>query len=151
MSIFFGLQDFRTKEHKESIRQIYDGSLTAFHRIISQSDHNKEIKENNKKLKELGIKSEDLEVKHTDDFIDIMYIRSLLDQKHISKLSNTLFDRKWVIGINKTQIPFFTSDHPLVKHTYKNKGHFYREGYSSDERSESYETKLYQNDLRYCL
>ena len=129
LSTFFVLQDLRTKEHREFIRQLYDGSLTKFAQYITQ--HDEELKKNNEELKKLKINPKDLKYVHTNEAINLLHLKSLLDKKHILGLSNILFNRKWSIGINNTDIPLFTSDHPLIKYSYKNT--LYRGGYNSDE------------------
>ena len=124
LSIFFALQDLRTREYRESTRQFYDGSLTRLLR--------RKIKyENSDEIKKLKINPKDLKITHTDDAISFLHFRSLLNKEHILGLSNILFNRKWVVGVNNTNIPLFTSDHPLIKHNYKKT--FFRGGYSSDE------------------
>ena len=129
LSTFFVLQDFRTKEHKEFIREFYTGHLNKFYQFMSNNSD--EMKKNNDELKKLGIDPKNLKVVPKDEAIDLFYLQSLLDKKHVLGLSNILFNRKWSIGINNTNIPLFTSDHPLIKYSYKNT--LYRGGYSSDE------------------
>ena len=60
LSTFFVLQDLRTKEHRESIRQLYDGTLTEISRRMIEYDNSDEIKKNNDELKKLGIDPKDL-------------------------------------------------------------------------------------------
>lgn len=129
LSTFFVLQDFRTKEHKESIRQFYTGYLTKIYQFMNNNSD--EMKKNNDKLKKLGIDPKDLKVVPKDEAIDFFHLQSLLDKKKISGLSKFLSNTGWVIGINNTNIPLFTSDHPLVKYNYKNT--LYGTGYSCDE------------------
>ena len=129
LSAFFVLQDLRTKEHRESIRQLHAGRLNKIYQFISNNSD--EMKKSNDELKKLGIDPKNLKVVLKDEAIDLFHLRSLLDKKHISGLSNILFNRKWSIGINNTNIPLFTSDHPLVKYNYENT--VYGGGYSSDE------------------
>lgn len=124
LSIFFILQNFRTKEHREFIRQFYDNCATKAFHIMSQYENFEEIKKQK-------INQKDLKITHEDEAINLFHLRSLLDTKHILGLANTLFNRKWVISINNTNIPLFTSDHPLIKYNYKNDR--YKGGYSSDE------------------
>ena len=129
LSAFFVLQDLRTKEHRESIRQLHTGPLTKMHQFMTE--HSDEMKKSNDELKKLGIDPKNLKVVPKNEAIDLFHLLSLLDKKHISGLSNILFNRKWSIGINNTNIPLFTSDHPLVKYNYENT--VYGGGYSSDE------------------
>ena len=129
LSAFFVFQDFRTKEHREFIRDFYSQSLTKIHKF--ETEHSDEMKKSNDKLKKMGIDPKNLKVVPKDEAIDLFHLRSLLDKEHISYLSNILFNRKWAIGINNTKIPLFTSDHPFVKYNYKDT--VYGGGYSSDE------------------
>ena len=129
LSVFFVLQNFRTKEHRELIREFYTKHLTKFYQFMTE--HSDEMKKSNDELKEMGIDPKNLKVVPKDEAINLFHLQSLLDKKHISGLSNILFNRKWAIGINNTNIPFFTSDHPLIKHNYKNT--VYGGGYCSDE------------------
>jgi len=47
-------------------------------------------------------------------------------KNHIHKLQKIFLTHKWTIGINQTNIPFYTSDHPVVKNPY------FMTGYSSE-------------------
>ena len=129
LSRFFVLQDFRTKEHKESIREFHTGLLTKIHQFMSNNSD--EMKKNNDELKKLGIDPKDLKAVPNDEAIDLFHLQSLLDEKKISGLSKFLSNTKWIIGINNTNIPLFTSDHPLIKYNYNSTP--YGTGYSCDE------------------
>ena len=129
LSIFFVLQDFRTKERKEFIREFYTGHLTKIHQFMSNNSD--EIKKHNDELKKLGIDPKNLKAVPKDEAIDLFHLQSLLDEKKISGLSKFLSNTKWVISINNTNIPLFTSDHPLIKYNYNNTP--YGTGYSCDE------------------
>ena len=124
LSIFFVLQDLRTREYRESTRQFYDGLLTKFfHHMVEYEGFDE--------IKKLKINPKDLKVTHTDEAISLLHHKFLLNEKHILGLSNILFNIKWVVGINNTNIPLFTSDHPMIKYNYRNT--LYGGGYSSDE------------------
>lgn len=129
LSIFFVLQDFRTKEHKEIIREFYTEHLTKAYQFMTE--YSDEMKQNNDELKKLGIDPKDLKVVPKDEAIDFFHLQSLLDERKILGLSKFLSNTKWSIGINNTNTPLFTSDHPLVKYNYNNTP--YGTGYSCDE------------------
>ena len=129
LSIFFVLQDFRTKERKEFIREFHTGFLTKIYQFMNNNSD--EMKKNNDELEKLGIDPKDLKVVPKDEAIDFLHLQSLLDKKRIAGLSKFLSNTKWVIGINNTNMPLFTSDHPLVKYNYNNTP--YGTGYSCDE------------------
>ena len=123
------MQDFRTKEHKEFIREFHTGLLAKIYQFMTECSD--EMKKNNDELKKLRIDPKNLKVVPKDEAIDLFHHRSLLDEKRISGLSKFLSNTKWVIGINNSNIPLFTSDHPLVKYNYNNTP--YGTGYSCDE------------------
>lgn len=129
LSIFFALQDLRTKKHKERIRDLHTGPLNKIYQFMNNNSD--EMKKNNDELKKLGIDPKKLKFTPKDEVIDLFHLRSLLDEKKISGLSRFLSNTKWVIGINNTNIPLFTSDHPLIKYNYNNTP--YGTGYSCDE------------------
>lgn len=109
LSQFFVLQDLRTKEHKEITRQLYDGNLTKIAQYFIESG---------KCNMPESLKIEDIQAKHCKEVINLLWIRSLFNIKHIRKLSAMLLNRKWVICVNNTDKPLFTSDHPVIKHNY---------------------------------
>ncbi len=51
------------------------------------------------------------------DGISIVQAQFIFD--HYKELSETLLNHIWMIGINETGQPLYTSDHPVVKHQHK--------------------------------
>lgn len=59
------------------------------------------------------------------DGIPVVQAQFIFD--HYKELSETLLNHIWMIGINDTSQPLYTSDHPVVKHRHKDFS-----GYSSE-------------------
>ena len=72
-----------------------------------------------KKMEEFSLKNQcpnikryKIKIDFNDDQKKLVHLDSL---KHIEKLVDYLYAKKWIIGVNQTEIPLFTSDSPLVK------------------------------------
>lgn len=48
----------------------------------------------------------------------LLHLQSLFDQTLWQQLAATLESHTWIFGVNKTKIPFYTSDHPVVQHAH---------------------------------
>jgi len=44
-------------------------------------------------------------------------------RKYLHNLSKIFVKHKWIIGVNQTDIPFYTSDHPVAKIPYFGSSH----------------------------
>jgi hypothetical protein len=58
---------------------------------------------------------------YSNNLIAILHYRFF--KKHLHDLSNIFLKHKWRIGVNQTSIPFYTSDHPVVKIPYFETGY----------------------------
>jgi hypothetical protein len=58
---------------------------------------------------------------YTDKLIPISHYKFF--KKYLHDLSQIFFQRQWSIGVNQTDIPFYTSDHPVVKIPYSETGY----------------------------
>ncbi|HLO48348.1 MAG TPA: DUF4238 domain-containing protein [Kamptonema sp.] len=59
-----------------------------------------------------------------DEFMPITHHNFFVN--HLHDLSKIFVKHKWIVGVNQTEIPFYTSDHPIVKIPY------FQTGYASD-------------------
>ena len=89
----------RTKEFREQINQ----STKLFTQTVADDF-----------IKSQGANPEDFEIV-TDD--KILHIDFLLNNDVFDKLIEDIFDHIWIILVNESDIPFITSDHPVVKHS----------------------------------
>lgn len=94
---FIAAQEIRTREFRELIRDC----IRQLTKRLSKERLSKEFK---KKLKGIG----------TDEFFRTMQIRILIN--NIPTLATILFNLKWVLLVNRTNSPYWTSDHPVNRY-----------------------------------
>lgn len=49
----------------------------------------------------------------------VSHLGLLLDEAYHQKITEALFNHIWIIGINRSSLPFWTSDNPLVRRDWK--------------------------------
>jgi hypothetical protein len=141
LSMYIGLQYSRTEEFRIMIEQMSEvliKSLSDFNLMnIDKLERDKDL------IDKLGVnnfKSFTDSVKNgkfTKDSYTISIDENYTKINHISQLfelteaiSDILIHYKWYIFVNNTEIPFYTSDHPVVKKANLNHP-FYSQGFSS--------------------
>jgi hypothetical protein len=124
-SYILAVQALRTPELRELLKEVQQKSEDIKRDFLEQeaSQIIKQIKANFPKLNlfsEEDIKSYLIEQVskinndlYTDSLISVTHNNFF--NKHIHILSNTFLKHKWLIGVNQTHIPFYTSDHPVAK------------------------------------
>lgn len=94
---FIATQEIRTREFRELIKDL----LRQLTKKLSKKKLSKELE---KQLKEAG----------TDKFIRSLQLKILM--KSIPELASILFRMKWVLLINRTNLSYWTSDHPVNRY-----------------------------------
>ena len=74
-------------------------------------------------LKDLTIENEldgyEFKVKLNKNYFSLIHNQALMDEETLNDFTNTLLSHIWIIAINDTDIPFLTSDNPVVKNGYE--------------------------------
>ena len=119
LSICLALQVVRTRAQRNCIEGIFRKVAEQMINIIkSKSLESSDDKEFN--------------VSINDDYIRLQQISMMMDPDFVCQFAETFNQHIWVLLINTTRIPFFTSDNPIARipHKYdKYKGY---SGYASE-------------------
>ncbi len=92
------LQELRTKEYREMLRNIVRGTNEA---LLGKGKLSEELKKQ-------------LEEDNTEDSIKSMQIKSI--QENISNYGTIISKMNWILLENITHIPYWTSDHPINRY-----------------------------------
>lgn len=97
---FVALQFVRTKDHREDIK--------VMHKLLKAK-----ILEGGKKFadEDLGRQVQEMD---SDTFVKEMQLRFFLPE-NVKYFANIFANKKWVLLINNTPIPFWTSDNPIAR------------------------------------
>jgi len=105
MSFFIAIQLMRTREQREYIKDHFG----KFFKALFRETHNLSDIEK--------VALDQLEI--DPDFAKILHTQLLFDADIINSTISTLNKHIWLIGINNTTLPLYTSDHPVVKKAHK--------------------------------
>ena len=95
-------QDSRTREYRNEIRQTYE---IMEERFISNHFHDNQINNSENDFPE--------------EFIQQVRMRLM---QRFSRLAPVVANNYWILSVNNTDIPYYTSDHPVIKdNTFYNK------------------------------
>lgn len=119
MALFIAIQITRTKSYRENL----NSSLSQFHQAL---EHKLQIKNKNSPLKEL------FKPKIDDDYVKSLHSMIILDVDNTIKSADILDNHVWVIYVNKTDTPFYTSDNPVVTIPHKKDKYLSYSGLASE-------------------
>lgn len=108
LSILITFQILRTKEFRNTVNQLY---LSFVETIL-------------KKFHDFNLDGIKMEVKK--ELESLFHSSFIMNNELIEEIANIINNHIWIFGVNNTQIPFYTSDNPIVK-----KGHLENSFYSN--------------------
>lgn len=97
---FLVMQWMRTRSFRDAMRELAQKSMQA---------HVNDLTEVNFP----GAKNP--QVTLGDKGMAAMHSQKIFDQKVVERMANDIGRHYWVVGINNTEHPFYTSDHPVVR------------------------------------
>ncbi|MGO4732176.1 DUF4238 domain-containing protein [Paenibacillus sp. 2KB_22] len=102
MAELMALQILRTKEYRAGIIELYEKfNKSLLDEFIQEEDpdfdHNS------------------YELKFNDEFSSVLHATQLLNPEFIDNMAQILEKHIWLVLVNKTELPFYTSDTPVVK------------------------------------
>ncbi len=106
MSLFIAIQIIRTK----SFRANLGDTIAKFYQTLAYK-----LQMNN----ENALSKEDFEVEANADFVKLQHSSIILDEEMALNIAETLCNHIWVIYVNKTDYPFYTSDNPVATIPHK--------------------------------
>ncbi|MEH2362388.1 DUF4238 domain-containing protein, partial [Nostoc sp.] len=134
-SYLLATQALRTPEFRKLLKEVKQKSEDE---NISQHFLEQKISQEIKEIKAKFLGLNSAFVKSIEEFltgvisktVDELYTEKLMAitqynffNKYLHDLSNIFLKHKWSIGVNQTDIPFYTSDHPVVKIPYFETGY----------------------------
>ncbi|MFS0672605.1 DUF4238 domain-containing protein [Ornithinibacillus sp. 179-J 7C1 HS] len=118
LSLFIAYQIVRSKEFREGLIETQKGALQAMvDRLAKMQD------------KDYEYGSMTVEKEH--EFPSVEHAQFILGDFPIM-LAQSLVNHCWIVGVNKTTMPFYTSDNPVVKVAHKRHPIMSYEGYNSE-------------------
>lgn len=105
MALFFIIQFLRTRKNREIVHEIFTKGqaslLTKLFNLDCESDDEK-------------LKMGELEIGMSKQQLKIEHARQMFDIESIVKLVNVIMKHTWTLFVNRTSIPFYTSDAPIA-------------------------------------
>lgn len=106
LSIFLAIQIIRTKSFRETLRSTYE-------LLIQTLAYKSQIQDPD------ALPKEDFAVSADKDYIKLQHSSMILDPENTLYYADALYKHTWVMYINKTNTPFYTSDDPVVPIPHK--------------------------------
>ncbi|WP_040447153.1 DUF4238 domain-containing protein [Eubacterium ventriosum] len=114
ISLYLALQQVRTKEFRQVIIETYERMPLLLMKKMAKSEEEREL------LNNIRLEWNDENQKK------LLHAQMILDEENITKLALVFRDKYWMVLINETGMPFYTSDNPVVRY-----GHCGQMGYGS--------------------
>ena len=106
MSLFIAIQIIRTKSFRTNLGDTF---AKLYQTLAYKSQMNNEN----------ALPKEAFEVEANEDFIKLQHSTMILDEEMAVGIAETLCNHIWVIYVNKTDYPFYTSDNPVATIPHK--------------------------------
>lgn len=113
ISLYLATQMIRSKEFRENVKEIYE-RMPLFLMKKRGGIKERELADSIK----LQIKNE--------NYLKLIHAQYLMDEEMMANFAIHFRNKIWIIGYNKTDTPFITSDNPIVKY-----GHLGMQGVNS--------------------
>ncbi len=119
LSFFIAIQVVRTKTYREIIKQTIEKGYKAL--IYKQLNNS-----------ETPIPKDSFSINVSDDFVKLQHAQTILDEDVLVDLAETISDHIWVMYVNKTIMPFYTSDNPVLTIPHKKDKYISYSGFASE-------------------
>lgn len=152
LSLFLAIQIIRTKAFRDTISQTYEKLLQTL--AYKQQMNDKD-----------ALSKEEFAIKADKEFIKLEHISMMLDEENTTQFAEILANHHWMLYVNTTNTPFFTSDNPVSTIPHK-QNKFMSSGALNSEGVEvvfpispnlllaMYERRMYSSlvkDRSYCI
>lgn len=105
MALFISLQFWRTKKQREMLKE----GLTKISKTLLCKIYNVEYGDTDGKISE-----DDIETAIGKESMKLQHAKFMFDKDRIKEFTQIFQNHLWVIYINRTKVPFWTSDSPIV-------------------------------------
>jgi hypothetical protein len=106
LSFFTAVQMFRTREYRNTLVEGMEKTGRALLNMAAKMKFPEEARDL------------DVEVKYDKKNASELHTQSLFDREFLTVVSEALYRHIWMVGINETAQPLYTSDHPVVKRAH---------------------------------
>ena len=120
LALFIAIQFIRTKRFRDTLSDMVAGAaqVLAYKSQLHVED---------------ALPKEAFEVKANPEFIKLQHSSMILNPEMSIQIAEILCSHTWVMCVNKTQIPFITSDDPVVRIPHKIDPYISHAGFASEE------------------
>lgn len=119
LSFFLAIQSIRTRTYRDTMKQIIEKFYETF--AYKQQMNNTD-----------ALPKKCFKATVGDDFIKLQHSSMLLDEDIAISFAETLMNHIWVMYVNKTDHPFYTSDNPISTIPHKHDKYMSYGGFASD-------------------
>lgn len=106
MALFIAIQIIRTKSFRDNLRD----TISKTYQTLAYKSQMNDID---------ALPKEAFEVEIDPDFVKLEHSSLILDEKMAVEFAETLCNHIWVMYVNKTEYPFYTSDNPVATIPHK--------------------------------
>ena len=119
LAVFLAVQIVRTKSYRDTLRQIIEktSEVLAYKQQMYDDD---------------AIPRDYFQIKANKDFVKLQHNGMLMDDDVIMDMAETLSKHIWVVYVNKTDQPFYTSDNPVCTIPHKFDQFISHSGFASE-------------------
>lgn len=119
LSLFIAIQVIRTKRFRENLSDMVSGAAQAL--AYKAQIHDED-----------ALPKDAFKVKANPEFIKLQHSSMLLDPELSLQIEEILCSHVWTMCVNKTSIPFITSDDPVVRIPHKKDPYRSYSGFASE-------------------
>lgn len=120
LALFIAIQVIRTRRFRDTLSDMVAGAAQAL--AYKAQIHDRD-----------ALPKEAFEVKANPEFIKLQHSSMILNPEMSLQIANILCGHTWVMCVNKTKIPFITSDDPVVRIPHKKDPFISHAGFGSEE------------------
>lgn len=141
LSMFLAIQDTRTRDFRNStleaeekgVRELINRFGKKAKPLIEKEFEYFKVGKVGKKKKGKERKFElVIDEQRRKQITQYEHIKHLIDLDYIRELAKILTRHIWLIGVNRSSIPLYTSDNPLVRKSWKREHFFSNTGFASE-------------------
>lgn len=106
LSLFIAIQIIRSKAFRENIKNITEKLYQQIAFILQAQEEN-------------SVPKDEIRVAANDDYVKLEHSSVILDPEMAIHVAEILLNHIWVMYVNKTDVPFYTSDNPVAMISHK--------------------------------
>jgi hypothetical protein len=147
LAMMLAVQMWRTNEQLQNMLELEEKLERGVMEIVDKIN----------KVRGTAYTAKDLEVDFDPQAAKLRHKLNLLDGQLLAETATTLENHIWIICVNDTDTPFYTSDHPIAKEVHKKDNWRSNSGFASEgielifPLSSKYVIHLFERRFHYAL